>query len=304
MMEKFIEQISHTENLVSENTAVNQKCPLCGNDQDNYVVRRWINEYDAVRCDKCALIFARPMKSNIEIYDQSYDTDGEFSHLLYRARALKSKGKKVLAWPYKTLLKYINRKGISPKNIFEVGCGDGHFVYFMKSSGYHASGCDVSASACRQAKELFDIDVIHSDFNDVTVPDESQDIILGVELIEHLGEPMEFLKTAYSKLKSGGYLFLSTPNADTKWPFYWTDSRVSFPPFHLTIWSEKSFSNAAKKVNFVMEDFIKKPVPFRWEFMNCHYSLPRLLFESSVSFLKGEKGVTIFSIMRKPLINA
>jgi SAM-dependent methyltransferase len=109
------------------------------------------------------LIFASPLKGDLDIYDLAYESDGQYAPFVCRAMAVKDKGRKVLGWPHKSLLKWIGRKGITVKDTFEVGCGDAHFVYFLNSLGYNATGCDISSSACRRAKEIFGLDIIHGE---------------------------------------------------------------------------------------------------------------------------------------------
>jgi 2-polyprenyl-3-methyl-5-hydroxy-6-metoxy-1,4-benzoquinol methylase/ribosomal protein S27E len=255
-------------------------CPLCGNAQVRTILTGWSDGYDAVQCGRCSLIFAFPMKCDVRMYDCSYDNGGEFAGLSAKPTFVKNKMQVPLGWPYKTLLRFI-RNGVMGKDFFEVGCGDAHFLYFLKSKGYNVNGCDVSASARRRAKELFGIDIIQNKFDSSTVADNSLDVIAAFELIEHLERPLEFLKTVYSKLKPGGYLFLSTPNVETKWPFTWKHNKAVLPPFHLTIWTKKSIRLAADAAGLRVIRFIEKPIPFAlnlWSNINlcCGYFPSRL----------------------------
>lgn len=274
------------------------ECPICGYNQ-NIFVRKWAKGYDALKCRNCNLIFASPMKGLNSIYDQAYEEGNEYNVYLEMAKTLKIKGRRALGWPYKTLLRYIKNKDLCGETIFEVGCGCGHFIYLMNSLGYESNGCDISSSACRVAKGMFNLDIINSEFNEATIDEKTLDMVIAFELIEHLEDPLKFLKVVQSKLKHGGYLFLSTPNAETKWPVQWQQEKTVFPPFHLTIFSKKSLSVVAEKVGFEVVDFIQKPIPFRYEFMEENFSKPRLVFEALKSYLKGEKGVTLFCAMKK-----
>jgi hypothetical protein len=108
------------------------------------------------------------------------------------------------------------------------------------------------------------------------------------------------MEIIYSKLKKNGYFFISTPNSETKWPLYWQYTKTVLPPFHLTIFSKKSLSIMAEKMGFRIVDFIQKPLPFRYEFMEENFSTtPMLFFEAIKSYFKGEEGVTLFCVMQK-----
>jgi 2-polyprenyl-3-methyl-5-hydroxy-6-metoxy-1,4-benzoquinol methylase len=48
--------------------------------------------------------------------------------------------------------------------------------------------------------------------SDIPVEDHSVDLIYCIEVLEHVGDPYGFLRTAFSKLKPGGHLIFSVPN--------------------------------------------------------------------------------------------
>ncbi len=270
-------------------------CPVC---RSLRVVRlgKWAGDYDRLRCAECSLVFADPLEGSANIYDQQYEVSGAYALHLEVADKVKS-GKKAFGWPYRVLdrrLRALRLKG----PLFEVGCGAGYFLHYMKKQGWTALGCDVDPSAVQAAKKLLNVDVIHSDFHASLVEDRSLDVLVAFEVIEHLEDPITFLQLASAKLRKGGYLFLSTPNASTKWPQHWSKERTVLPPFHLTVFSERSMQRAAESTGFQVMEFKQKPVPFRYEFMDEGYAGFRLLLEAFKAFLTGVKGVTLFTALR------
>ena len=253
-------------------------CPVCGSSRNTFI-KKWTEKYDALRCTNCDLVFASPMKRPADVYSQAYTKGAEYDVYLKMAGSVKKNGTRMLGWPYKAFLKYVKRNNLltSKNTVFEVGCGAGHFVYLMNKSGYTCRGCDISESACCAAKNLFGLDIIHIPFDDTAIDDASLDIVIAFELLEHLEKPTVFLRKANSALRDGGYLFLSTPDAETKWPFEWSSEKTVMPPFHLTIFSRKSLTYAAEKNGFRIVDFIQKPIPFRYEFMEKNFSFLSLL---------------------------
>jgi len=53
---------------------------------------------------------------------------------------------------------------------------------------------------------------IHGSLNDIVKKNDSFDAIVAGEILEHLLDPITFLKQCYSLLKKGGILVISTPN--------------------------------------------------------------------------------------------
>ena len=58
-----------------------------------------------------------------------------------------------------------------------------------------------------------DGDTLKADACDTKLLDNSYDVIICRELIEHLTNPDKLLSEMYRMLKEGGYLFIATPNA-------------------------------------------------------------------------------------------
>ena len=271
------------------------RCPICESIQA-IALGKWTHGYDRLRCSDCGLFFADPFENTSNMYSHEYASEGAYNFALDVARNVKA-GKKSLGWPYQVLLKHLKGMGIKG-SLFEVGCGSGYFIYYMQRQGWKALGCDVDATAVQAAKEILNVDVIHTDFNASIAEDGSLDVLVAFEVIEHLKNPVGFLKLASVKLKKGGYLYLSTPNASTKWPTHWRKERTVLPPFHLTVFSEQPLQRASEKAGFEVVEFVQKPVPYRYEFMEEGYSKPRLFFETFKAFLQGIKGVTILAVLR------
>lgn len=270
-------------------------CPVCGSLRV-VCLGKWAGDYDRLRCTECSLVFADPLEASPNIYDHQYAVNGAYARYLEVAEKVKS-GKKAFGWAYGILLRRLTTLRFKG-TLFEVGCGAGYFLYYMKKRGWEALGCDVDPSAVKAAMEMLNVEVIHSDFHASIIEDHSLDVLTAFEVIEHLEDPIAFLHLASVKLRKGAYLFLSTPNAGTKWPQHWSKERTVLPPFHLTVFSERSMRRAAESTGFEVVEFKQKPVPFRYEFMDEGYAGPRLLLEAFKAFLTGVKGVTLFTALR------
>jgi 2-polyprenyl-6-hydroxyphenyl methylase/3-demethylubiquinone-9 3-methyltransferase len=102
--------------------------------------------------------------------------------------------------------------------ILDTGCGGGSLVYHIYKMGFkNVYGFDISSSGIDLAKKSFP--ELESNFfvHDVYDPDlpfeipQKYDVIISMEVIEHLYSPKTYLKNITIWLKDDGYLILTTP---------------------------------------------------------------------------------------------
>jgi 2-polyprenyl-3-methyl-5-hydroxy-6-metoxy-1,4-benzoquinol methylase len=151
-------------------------------------------------------------------------------------------------WACETYLQKARRRfGREPK-ILEVGCGAGYFTYALRHAGYNVIGSDISIPAIQKATHSFgqfyrvlDIEAPLSDSS------ESFDILIMLEVIEHVPNPVAFLSAARRLLSHGGEIILTSPNKD----IYPASSvwSTDLPPVHLFWFTEDSVHAMAKRVN-------------------------------------------------------
>ncbi|MGC8654647.1 MAG: class I SAM-dependent methyltransferase [Candidatus Kryptoniota bacterium] len=99
------------------------------------------------------------------------------------------------------------------KRLLDVGCGDGSFIMRVKDRFDEVFGIDVSPTAvelCRKGG----IKAIQVNLNNQTIPypDGFFDTVVSLEVIEHIFDPLSFLKEIYRVMTPGGILIISTPN--------------------------------------------------------------------------------------------
>jgi ubiquinone/menaquinone biosynthesis C-methylase UbiE len=98
--------------------------------------------------------------------------------------------------------------------VVDVGCGSGNLTLRSAEKCRLAIGLDPSESAVRfcnsisTARSVF----IPAAGDALPFPDESVDVVLFVEVIEHLDQPMKIISEIWRVLKKGGFAFVTTPN--------------------------------------------------------------------------------------------
>jgi SAM-dependent methyltransferase len=157
------------------------------------------------------------------------------------------------------MLKDALSKSEKPKNetsIIEAGSGLGYLTYALNTEGYKALGIDISQDAVEKAIKKFGSNYICANIYEYAEKHQNKyDIVVLTEVIEHIEEPIKFLRSLCLMLKQGGRIILSTPNK-TIYPanvFWATD----LPPVHLWWFSETSMRYIGKTLgmNTVFTDF-------------------------------------------------
>ncbi|WP_424099132.1 class I SAM-dependent methyltransferase [Moorena producens] len=103
----------------------------------------------------------------------------------------------------------------STKNrILDIGCGNGSFTNFIAQQGYEVVGVEESESGIQLASDNFpDCQFIQGSIYNLPYTELSDkfDIVISLEVIEHLFYPKELVRAAKKILKPHGRLIITTP---------------------------------------------------------------------------------------------
>jgi len=120
--------------------------------------------------------------------------------------------------------------------ILEVACGRGGFVKELSRNGAHVTGCDFSFAALRVGKEKLQAlgngtwaALIQGDAQALPFGDESFDLVVSCETIEHVPEVRKALREMWRVARPGAKLFLTTPNYANLMGLYDLYARVRHP---------------------------------------------------------------------------
>ena len=96
------------------------------------------------------------------------------------------------------------------KKILEVGCGRGEVMRHLTSHGYQISGCDIANETVSRLKSD-GFDVFLCDVEKDPIPGK-YDIVLCLEVLQQVFDPVEALCKLGRSLNAGGRLIVSLPN--------------------------------------------------------------------------------------------
>ncbi len=117
--------------------------------------------------------------------------------------------------------------------VLEAGVGEGYGAALLAGVARHVIGLELDGpTAAHVARRYGDrVDVTRADLQALPLPDGSVDVVVTLQVIEHLRDQVGFLRECARVLRPGGRLHCSTPNRLTFSPGNALDDRP-LNPFH------------------------------------------------------------------------
>jgi SAM-dependent methyltransferase len=101
-------------------------------------------------------------------------------------------------------------------SVLNLGSGPFFELAQLRDSGRRFTVCDVDPRAVELAKQRYGPRLAGADVlgpgGSLPYPDHSFDAVVSMDVIEHVPEPLPWVREALRVLKPGGLLFLTTPN--------------------------------------------------------------------------------------------
>ncbi|MCG9966642.1 methyltransferase domain-containing protein [Pelotomaculum terephthalicicum JT] len=108
-------------------------------------------------------------------------------------------------------LKYILKYKLPPARTLELGCAHGGLVHLMKLVGYDSCGTEMSPWICDYASVTFNISMECGCIEDLSIAPKSLDIIILMDVLEHMTDPEGSLNVIARVLKDDGIFVIQTP---------------------------------------------------------------------------------------------
>ena len=237
--------------------------------------------FDIFSCGNCGVHFASPLKIDNHIYDAIYKNvervPGYSRYYKLSKSILKeenpidfiSKSEDC----YYAVIKYLKKEVKNRKDvkIIEIGCGQGYLTYALKSAGFNITGIDISQEAINIAKKKYGDNYYCGNLESfIKKTKEKPAYIVCTELIEHLEQPLNFVKNILDLMGKDGKLIITTPNKIDRNKSIWD---TDLPPVHLWWFTRKSMVKMAEQINckinfFNFTKFFKKNLTLKDHFLN------------------------------------
>ena len=192
---------------------VKKKCMICNNSKFILISDRVRDskKQKIGKCKKCSHIQMLPIPTPEE--ERSFYTRNlQVKNINYQSTVSKmwEKSKSDTTRRINFLKKNISKN----KNILEIGSGYGFFLERMTRLGYKITGIELTEEKIRISKRISKARVLDYDLTERNPDIGKFDAIVMFHVLEHIINPVLFLKKIKELLKTKGKLIIEVPNAD------------------------------------------------------------------------------------------
>lgn len=242
-------------NIKLESFIVEKKeCEFCGSTNSELYIKTDLVSYN--KCTDCGLIYQYPVLTQEEINDIytdnyfEYEVANQDNFFDLMKLAMKDIG-------------FDNIESNLPnKNVLDIGCATGKMLNYLKTKGYNAQGIEICSASANYARKNYNLVIHEKPLIDVGFDIDYFSFIHFSHVIEHLPNPADTLKEVYRILAKGGYLAITTPNADGMFAKKYRDSWRAVMPQHLWLFSKNTLSNYMRSIGFhIIKDFSWGSIP-------------------------------------------
>jgi 2-polyprenyl-3-methyl-5-hydroxy-6-metoxy-1,4-benzoquinol methylase len=180
-----------------------ETCVLC----DHAESRPWarVDDFAFLRCQKCGLVRLSP---RVSVQSLGHFYGAGFLAPDQTRQDINDE----LANPTFRFHRQTLESATTERSIFEVGCGDGNFLAYMRKHGWAVAGSEFSHENVEYVRQRHGIDAKLGDFTDLPIAPESCSAIGIYHVIEHVMQPVDLVHAMARALKPGGILHIQTPN--------------------------------------------------------------------------------------------
>lgn len=138
--------------------------------------------------------------------------------------------------------------------ILEVGCGKAAFFdYLPPSARENYVGLEFSSGAIEQAKKR-GIKIESIAIEEFAKEHKGEfDVVCSFQVLEHVKNPYDFLKSQIECLKMGGLLIVAVPSEDGIARYY-INNILNVPPHHISRWKDKALHKIAELFSLEVVD--------------------------------------------------
>ena len=229
-------------------------CNCCGNNEYKIIAR--LRNACIARCTECSLIFVirEDVVSIGRDYFHPYDLDKYTSYYQeFRNNFFKK---------HLRIIEQLVHKGA----ILDVGCSFGWFLKLARDFGWQPFGIEESEEVAKIASQTGGLNIMTGDIKLINRLNTYFQVITLWNVLEHIADPLDTLKSSYNKLSPEGLLVISVPNVNglfsriAFWSYKASLGRFKFPleqlyqannpHMHLFHFSEDTLALILKRCNF------------------------------------------------------
>lgn len=214
------------------------KCAVCDEVMPGRrVVEYWLDEeqtWEAARCSGC-----QTLAVSGQFFDERETVDEEIDPYI-----------ELTAGPELNAALLPQDAGI--RSMLDVGCNYGFASAFARDAlGWEVVGLEPSPAGTRGREEL-DLDVRVEFLTEERLRPEGFDLVFASEVVEHVPDPRELLRSMRAQLSPGGRLVMTTPAAEAVGPTMSLEDSVMAlsPGLHMNLFTRDSLERLTREAGF------------------------------------------------------
>ena len=223
-------------------------CPACGRSRQHEFLWQK-NNYNVYRCKTCGVgrVDAQDFRAE-DFYNAGYFL-GECAdgYVDYKG------SEPVIRRDFRKTVRFIRKLGPERGTLLEIGCAYGFFLQEAKAY-YHVLGVEMSRDAVNHCHETGLHDVYcGADFQDFVRAHGPIDVVVMLDVIEHLADVEGTLRLLSEQIRVGGLLLVTTGDWNSLVARLTGPSwRLMSPPGHLWYFTRETLEALLQKMGFAL----------------------------------------------------
>ena len=192
---------------------MNQCCIICKKRNFSTISKhvRDSKRHKIIRCENCSHIQLFPLLTK-SAYKKFYDENRQIKNIKFNFKIEQLEKKSNFDVNRRSRL--IKKQCSKKSKILEIGSGNGFLLKNLYEQGYNIRGIEISQERRRISQIISDAPVIDFDILSQTKSIGQFDTVVMFQVLEHIADPISFLKKISKMLKKNGKLIIEVPNID------------------------------------------------------------------------------------------
>ncbi len=218
-------------------------CPVCQTTARTTEFLKY--NIELAECNNCSARYGTKIPANLDdVYRRpgyvAYSLDDVDAHYNYRRERF---GRERVA----ILEKHCG--DMTEKRLLDIGCGNGYFLSVAMEKCQHCFGTEFSDRMRDFAHKKTGLTIYNRGLEEL--PEASYDIITLFDVIEHIPDPIPFLRSVDRILRRGGNVLIFTPNFDSfSLRVMREQSSIADPTEHVILYTLPSLEYLGKRVGW------------------------------------------------------
>ena len=230
-------------------------CVACGEDKAELQFQK--NNFDYSRCMACGTLFQspRPPLAAFETFYRNSESSRYWASEFFPAVA-EARRERIFRPRVERLAALCRARNIHPSPLVDVGAGYGIFLDEWRRQYPETELLAIEPSAalaheCRRKG----FDVVENVVENVSGYGSRAGMVVCFEVLEHVHDPLAFVRTLARLVRPGGYVFVSTLCVDGfDIQMLWEKSNSIFPPHHINFISVVGFRKLLARAGLIELD--------------------------------------------------